>query len=115
MLVFKDALLFLSLSFSNFTTKLCFTFAEKKLGRLNATKTYNLLIHFSGIDVASACATRKVLLEQLGRVLPSDVDTLPDKVFLVNKNYFQTIKVPNVCVLLFAKTSLSTNVFGCQV
>jgi hypothetical protein len=37
-----------------------------------------------GIDVASACATRKVLLEQLGRVLPSDVDTLPDKVFLAN-------------------------------
>lgn len=115
MLVFKDALLFLSLSFSNFTTKLCLTFAEKKLDRLNGTKTYNLSIHFSGIDVASACATRKVLLEQLGRVLPSDVDTLPDKVFLVNKNYFQTIKVPNVCVLLFAKTSLSTNVFGCQV
>ena len=34
--------------------------------------------------MASACATRKVLLEQLGRVLPSDVDTLPDKVFLAN-------------------------------
>jgi hypothetical protein len=29
-------------------------------------------------------ATRKVLLEQLGRVLPSDVDSLPDKVFVAN-------------------------------
>ena len=37
-----------------------------------------------GLDVSSASATRKVLLEQLGRVLPNDIDSLPDKVFLAN-------------------------------
>ena len=47
-------------------------------------REWQKLFPFTGIDVASACATRKVLLEQLGRVLPSDVDTLPDKVFLAN-------------------------------
>ena len=36
------------------------------------------------MDVSSSSATRKGLLEQLGRVLPSDVDSLPDKVFLAN-------------------------------
>jgi len=56
-----------------------------KRSGLDHTFDKNLFFHtVTGIDVASACATRKVLLEQLGRVLPSDVDTLPDKVFLAN-------------------------------
>jgi hypothetical protein len=45
---------------------------------------FTFFIPVPGLDVSSASATRKVLLEQLGRVLPSDVDSLPDKVFLVS-------------------------------
>lgn len=40
--------------------------------------------HDQGIEVASANATRKALIEQLSRVLPNDVDTLPETVLLAN-------------------------------
>lgn len=62
-----------------------FALKQQKLGtshnrdrsdRLNAHQT-------SSID-ASNQQPRKVLLEQLSRVLPSDIDTLPDQVILAN-------------------------------